>query len=108
MQKLSIKQAEKEIIGAGKKATLVVDSQTLLKVFGEPEYAIGWDKVKYMWAFQNPKTKHVITIYDYKEKRDLDKIDEWSVGSRGLLVADVIQFINDKFDEAGQTYKELA
>lgn len=108
MNKLSIKEAEKEIIGAGKKATLIVDAQTLMKVFGEPEYAIGWDKVQYMWVFQNPTTKHVITIYDYKEKRELDKINEWSVGSRGYLSAEVIQFINNKFDEAGQEYQELA
>lgn len=108
MRKLNIKEAEDEIVGSGKKASLIVDAQTLMKVFGEPEYAIGWEKVKYMWAFQHPLNKSVITIYDYKEPKDLDRITRWSVGSKGLLEAEVIQFINQQFEAAGQEYKELA
>lgn len=106
MQKLSIKEAEKAIIGSGKRATLVVDSQTLIQVFGSPEYADDWDKVQYMWAFKDGDK--IITIYDYKEKRDLSKINEWSVGGKNVMYVDVIQFVREKFEAAGEEYRELA
>jgi hypothetical protein len=97
---------EKLITGTGKRATLCVDAQTLIRVFGEPTYAQDWDKVKYMWVFKAGDM--VLNIYDYKEKRELDKINEWSVGGKNILQVDAIQFINRKFEEAGEEYRELA
>ncbi len=98
--------SQTNIDGSVKSATLCASAKQLVKVFGEPEYTQSYDKVNHLWIYSFGEDR-VITIYDYKEKRSFDKINEWSVGAKNVLYVDVLKFINDQFKLADEEYREL-
>lgn len=67
---------------------------SLVEAFGEPSEADGY-KVSSEWSFEDPDTKEVFSLYDYKETAlyddDLPSVErfrerelfDWHIGARG-------------------------
>lgn len=62
------------------------------------EWRSGDQKVRVEWAFRSthPKRPMVLTIYDYKEPRPINEVNQWHVGIKGEA-----QQVNELFAEKG-------
>ena len=79
--------------------------QELIDKLGQPHDCTkeegGWwsgdGKIRVMWVFkdQSRNKPTVVTVYDYKDDRPLETIDEWHIGSKGDL-SKVDEFLKDK------------
>ena len=86
-----IEAKKKDTIGSGFTGYMITTYRHLVECLGEPHDATkeelwrsGDNKVRVEWAFKSKHNKPtVITIYDYKETKPVDKIAIWHVGSRG-------------------------
>ena len=101
MTKKLIKATPEELIGSSFAADLVVSYESLVKHFGQPNdrtkegpWKSGDGKIKAEWSFKKSKnSKAVITIYDYKDQRLVEEIDDWHVGKKGNI--DVMKFLTE-------------
>ena len=72
---------------------LRMDLQQLIDVFGSPSIIGSGDgKTQLTWIFI--KAHKVVTIYDYKEEKNINNIVNWHVGCKDDL--DVIEFLKEK------------
>ncbi len=78
--------------GSGGRGTMTASYDTLVQAFGKPHdrtkegpWHSGDGKVRTEWAFKAVGTKEplVLTIYDYKSKKPVEEVTEWSIGLRG-------------------------
>lgn len=85
-----------EVIGSGFTGYLRIAYHDLVQKLGEPNDRIKegkWKssdkKVRAEWAFKfgTKKRSAIITIYDYKEDRPIEKLTLWHVGSKGNAAA---------------------
>lgn len=87
-----IEASLKDIFQSGFHAYLPASYQELVDKLGEPhdctqegEWKSGDDKTRVEWAFKstNKKRPMVMTIYDYKETRPINEVNQWHVGLKG-------------------------
>ena len=84
--------ASKDVIHSGFHGYLHMSYPELVDKLGTPhdctqegEWRSGDSKVRTEWAYKS-KNRHrpmVVTIYDYKEKRPVNEVNQWHVGIRG-------------------------
>lgn len=81
-----------DVMGSSFVGYLEASFKDLVTEFGEPRWRSKdglWhssdQKVRCEWAFRIGSGKHrlVFTIYDYKEVRPIEEIDQWHVGAKG-------------------------
>lgn len=84
---------KKDIYHTGFYRYLKTSYRELVERLGQPEdctksdgkWWSGDGKVRVQWAFKDKSKKNptVLTVYDYKDDRSLEEIQEWHVGSKG-------------------------
>ena len=81
----------KDINGTSFVGYLQADYEHMFALFGFPndrtrddEWRSSDQKTRFAWAFKTKGNKPtVVTIYDYKDNRQLEDIDMWHVGYKG-------------------------
>jgi hypothetical protein len=97
---------KKEINGTSRIGTVIESFEQIKKILGEPHDATvegEWHsrdkKIRVIWALvSNTNKKDVITIYDYKNDKPLDKIERWSLGGniKGSNLRDIAIYLNQR------------
>lgn len=74
----------KQVMGTSKKGTLQANYEEMKEAFGEPHETTPSEdgKVRVEWAFET-EDGTIITIYDWKEERPVEKVTEWNIGGKG-------------------------
>ena len=91
MKNRFIKAQPKDIIGSSFVGYLQVEYEALFDRFSFPndrtrkdEWQSADQKTRFEWAFKLlGKESSVITIYDYKDPREIQYVDTWHIGFKG-------------------------
>ena len=87
-----IQASSKDTIGSGFHGYLHISYTELVDKLGiahdrtqEGEWWSGDQKTRVEWAFKskNKKRQMVLTIYDYKEHRPINEVNQWHIGIKG-------------------------
>lgn len=91
----------KKTSGTSYKGIIKTSYDALVRVFGNPHrHGLSDGKTQAEWAFELGTM--IITIYDYKEKVEAEKVIEWNIGSKSSA-EQVLGFVNGELKRAGES-----